>query len=128
MVGEGIGLSDKGKRFFRTFYEALFSKSADIRYKFLGTDMERQVSVLQKSMFHMLSFYISKTDSGYLCDIAESHSQSRYNIEPAYYDIWLDTLTEVVRQVDPEFEEEIELAWRLAMTPGIQFMKFHYKR
>ena len=126
VLGEGIGLSDQGKYFFQSFYDNFFSKSDEIREKFTNVDMPAQVGVLQKSMVHILSFYVAKTDSEYLHSIAMTHSRGQYDIKPEYYDIWLESLLETVRNMDPEFEDNIELAWRLAMTPGIQFMKFHY--
>lgn len=27
-----------------------------------------------------------------------------------------------------QFDDEVELAWRLVMTPGIAYMRFHYDR
>jgi hemoglobin-like flavoprotein len=95
--------------------------------KFAHVDMAAQVGVLQKSMFHIISFYVAKTDSEYLRSIALTHSKAQYDIKPEYYDIWLESLIETVRKVDSEFEDDVELAWRLAMSPGIQFMKFHYQ-
>ena len=127
VVGQGIGLSDDGKLFFNAFYDAFFSKSDEICQKFANVDMVAQVGMLQKSMFHIISFYVAKTDSEYLQSIAMTHSRAQYDIKPEYYDIWLESLIETVRKMDSEFEDDIELAWRLAMTPGIQFMKFHYQ-
>ena len=128
VVGEGIGLSDKGKYFFQTFYGIFFSKSDEICNKFVDVDMAAQVGVLQKSIVHIISFYVAKTDNEYLHSIAMTHSRGQYDIKPEYYDVWLESLIETVRKIDPEYEEDIELAWQLAMTPGIQFMKFHYQQ
>ena len=127
VVGEGIGLNDQGKLFFSTFYDVFFSKSDEICTKFTHVDMAAQVGMLQKSMFHIISFYVAKTDSEYLRSIAMTHSRAQYDIKPEYYDIWLDSLIETVHKMDPEFEDDVGLAWQLAMTPGIQFMKFHYQ-
>ena len=127
VVGEGIGISDKGKGFFDAFYGVFFARSEEICKKFVDVDMAVQVGVLQKSMFHIISFYVAKTDNEYLRSIAQTHSRSQYDIKPEYYDIWLESLIETVRKIDPEYENDVELAWRLAMTPGIQFMKFHYQ-
>ena len=35
---------------------------------------------------------------------------------------------EAVSEFDPEFNDEVELAWRLALTPGITYMKFMHQR
>ncbi len=126
VIGKGIGLGEKGRLFFSRFYERFLLESVDARDKFKGVDMEAQIRVLEKSMFHMIGFYVAKTDTRYLRSIAHTHSQRQLDIKPEYYDAWLDALVDTVEELDTEFHSELELAWRLAMTPGIQFMKFHY--
>ncbi len=128
VIGEGVGIGDKGYTFFTKFYDIFFSKSHQIREKFADVDMDTQVHVLRISMFHMISFYATKTDTEYLANIAHTHSHNQYDIRPEFYDIWMDSLLETVQQSDPEYEDEVALAWQLAMTPGIQFMKFRYKK
>jgi len=126
VIGEGVGIGNKGSTFFSRFYDIFFSKSQQIRDKFADVDTDAQARVLQKSMFHMIGFYATKTDSGYLAGVAHTHSRSQYDIGPEFYDIWLESLLETVQQLDPEYEDNLALAWQLAMTPGIQFMKFRY--
>lgn len=128
IIGEGVGISDKGRTFFSTFYEIFLGKSQLIRDKFAHVDMDTQLRVLQKSMFHMISFYTTKTATEFLVTIAHTHSRSEYDIEPELYDIWLESLIETVLRLDPEQEDDLSLAWELAMTPGIQFMKFRYTK
>lgn len=126
VIGQGVGIGDKGRVFFGRFYSIFFSKSQQIRDKFAEVDIDTQVVVLQKSMFHMISFYETKTATEYLENIAQSHNRDQYGIKPEFYDIWLESLIETVAQLDPEYENSLALAWQLAMTPGIQFMKFQY--
>lgn len=126
VIGEGIGLGAKGRRFFKQFYEVFFGKSEEVREKFKDVDMDSQIHVLEKSMFHIISFYVAKTNTEYLRTIALSHNREQYDIKPEYYDIWLEALIETVEELDPEYNLDLDLAWRLAMTPGIQFMKSHY--
>jgi len=126
VIGEGIGLGAKGRRFFKHFYQIFFGKSGEVRGKFKEVDMDSQIHVLEKSMFHMISFYVAKTDTEYLRTIALTHNREQYDIKPEYYDIWLEALIETVEELDPGYNADLGLAWRLAMTPGIQFMKFHY--
>ncbi len=126
VIGKGIGLGEKGRLFFSRFYEKFLLESPVARSKFDGVDMAAQIRVLEKSMFHMIGFYVAKTDTRYLRSIAHRHSQRQLDIKPEYYDVWLDALIDTVKELDADFHDELELAWRLAMTPGIQFMKFHY--
>ena len=110
IIGEGVGIGDKGHTFFSMFYDIFFSKSQQIRDKFADVDMDAQVRVLQKSMFHIIGFYATKTDSEYLATIAHTHSRDQYDIRPEFYDIWLESLIETVQQLDPEYEENLGLA------------------
>lgn len=126
VVGKGVGVNPKGELFFKQFYDIFFGKSEEIRDKFLNTDMEKQVGVLQKSIYHLVSFYISKQENDYLYKIAVTHNKKNYDIKPVYYSVWLDSLIETVRQLDPQCDRKIELAWRMALTPGILYMQSLY--
>ena len=64
----------------------------------------------------------------YLEKIAQKHSQSAHDIPPQLYDLWLDTLVKTVKEFDPDFNEEVELSWRLVLSSGITYMKFKYDK
>ncbi|GGO82029.1 globin [Marinobacterium nitratireducens] len=117
-----------GRAFFEGFYDAFLAASDEVAEKFHDTDMDRQQAMLMKSFYHLLSFYASNNADYYLDRVAISHNRHHINIRPALYDLWLDTLILTVRRFDPECCDETELAWRLVMTPGIVYMKFHYNR
>ncbi len=127
VVGQGVGITKKGEQFFSRFYAYFFERSDEIKRKFKDTDMESQVGILQKSMYHMISFYVLHTDHEFLRRIATTHNQSHYDIKPEYYDHWLEALISTVGELDPQFDRETELAWRLAVTPGILYLKMHYE-
>ena len=62
-----------------------------------------------------------RTDSGTF------KARSNYDIKPEYYDHWVEALIETVKDLDPHFDREIELSWRLAVNPGVLYMKMHYE-
>jgi hemoglobin-like flavoprotein len=126
VVGEGIGITEKGKQFFSRFYDHFFKRSDEIRERFKHTDMEAQVGILHKSMYHMIGFYILNTEHEALRRIAQTHAKSQYDIKPEFYDHWVEALILTVADLDPKFDREVELAWRLAMSPGVLYMKMHY--
>jgi hemoglobin-like flavoprotein len=128
VVGERVGIDEKGSLFFSRFYENFLSSSDLVAEMFANTDMDQQVKMLQRSMFHMITFYVSKQEDSYLEGVAESHSATQHNVAPALYDLWLEALIETVMEVDTEYDETVGLAWRLAMAPGIVYMKFHYDK
>ena len=126
LVGEGVGITDRGQRFFSRFYDHFIASSSEVEKKFINTDMERQVQMLQKSMYQMMSFYLLGTDGEHLQKIALSHARNHYDISPELYDLWLDALLHTVSELDDGFTPEAGLAWRIVMTPGILYMKHYY--
>ncbi len=114
--------------FLEAFYETFMSKSDEIAVKFAHTDMQRQKEMLYRSLRHMVDFSVQRQASEELRKIAERHSVWQANIDPGLYDIWLDSLIETVQLFDTHFTEEIELAWRVVLAPGIVYMKFKYDK
>ncbi len=120
VFGEGVGLTDASTPFFESFYRH-FLKDQDIADVFSQTDMNRQVSMLRKSFFHLVAFYVSHEPSAELARIAVIHH--KIGIESGFYDRWLDALIASVREFDPDCDHATELAWRWALTPGITYMR-----
>ncbi len=115
-----------GKDFFECFYDYFLESSPRIREKFKETAMENQHKMLKKSFYSLLVFYGSNQADDYLIKIAQKHDSAHFDIHPDLYDIWLDTLMTTLRNFDPKFENDVELAWRLVLSPGITYMKFKY--
>jgi len=117
-----------GQDFFDAFYRHFTATSDEVAAKFRHTDMPRQQAMLKKAFYRLLSFFASSDTDYYLEKIAVLHDRRHLDIRPGLYDLWLESLIVTVRRFDPAFDADIELAWRLVMTPGIVFMKFHYDR
>jgi hemoglobin-like flavoprotein len=115
-----------GQDFFAAFYERFLASSPEVVAKFRHTDMQRQQSALKKAFYHLLTFYVSRNADYYLEEVAIRHSRAHLDIRPELYDLWLETLIDTARRFDDRFDAEVELAWRLVMTPGIVYMRFHY--
>lgn len=116
----------EGSEFFEAFYRRFLDSSALIREQFRDTDMERQRKMLKKSFYSLVSFYASSAADDVLRNIAHAHSARELDIKPPLYDLWLDSLIDTVRVCDPDFNDDVELAWRLVMSPGITYMKFKH--
>lgn len=123
-----MGSESESEEFLDAFYDAFMSKSIEIAAKFAHTNMRRQRQMLYRSLRHMVDFSVERHASEDLRKTAEHHSASQLDINPNLYDIWLDSLIETVQLFDPEFTEEIELAWRVVLAPGIVYMKFKYDK
>ena len=120
LFGDQVGISAQADPFFETFYRN-FLVDPDIADAFSGVDMTRQVSMLRKSFFNLVAFYVSCEPSAELTRIALLHRN--LSIAGHFYELWLDALITAVRQHDPEADLATELAWRWAMAPGLTYMR-----
>lgn len=114
--------------FFATFYDAFVSDSAEAAEKFRNVDMQKQQEHLRKSLDHMVFFSIDRQATEEMLRIAAIHSKSGNDIRPELYERWLDSLVRTVRAFDPEFDDEVETAWRVVLAPGISYMQLQYER
>lgn len=117
-----------GVDFFEAFYQRFLCASPVVGEKFSSTDMAHQRKMLKKSFYSLVAFYASGSVDSVLEKIAESHSVRVLDIPPELYDIWLECLIETVARFDDAFHDEVELAWRLVLCPGIVYLKFKYAR
>ena len=116
------------KDFFDKFYELLFASSPEIRNKFEGTDFFFQKKMLRDSLVHVMNFSGHKTANDFMKRLAARHSKGDLDIPSSMYRLWLSALIDTVKIYDPEFDDDVELAWRLKMGPGIDYMMFQYDK
>jgi len=110
--------------FFDEFYSCFFSKSKQIKALFSHVDMNNQRIILRESLIHLISFFSTKIANDYLLRLADIH-KNKIKIDTQMYDIWLEALLEVVAKYDSKFNEDVEIAWRITLSPGIEFMKYY---
>jgi hypothetical protein len=121
IFGDQVTITEAGDAFFDRFYEIFMAKSDEIRSLFSGTDMVRQASMLRRSLYEMVAFYVTGTLSERMHDLARLHRRLAFN--PVLWDYWLDSLVETAAEYDADFDEITGYAWRLAMVPGITYLK-----
>jgi len=123
-------LSDprNGISFFDAFYTQLLGSNEEVAEHFANTDMAVQQSMLKKSFYSLFAFYASGQADDAIRSIAKRHNHKNLDIKPEFYDLWLECLISTIRQYDDKFSDDVELAWRLVMTPGITYMKFKYDK
>ncbi|RDE25044.1 globin [Motiliproteus coralliicola] len=112
--------------FFESFYNRYLQTDQRVAEVFANTDMARQQKMLEKSFYRLLIFYATNSADDYIEQIAVLHNRHHLNITPDLYDLWLQALIETVSEYDTEFDDSIELAWRLVLSTGITYMKFKY--
>ena len=115
--------------FLDAFYQRFVASSDEVRAKFAGTDMLRQVQMLEDTLFVVANAVQGEEGSPARSDlprIAERHSRRDLDIRPELYDLFLECLIVTVRTHDPKFTPEVEAAWREVMGFGIDYMRKHY--
>ena len=122
------GTTSRGNEFFDAFYDRFIAASPRVAEKFRNVDMQQQKTMLKQSLFHLANLFKTKQIPDNLHTIAHAHSKQGNNIAPALYHFWLESLLETVRQFDPKFTPDVELAWRMICSQGIAFMVFMYDR
>lgn len=117
---------DDREPFFESFYNRYLKTDQRVAKVFANTDMVRQQKMLEKSFYRLLIFYVNNSADDYIEQIAIRHNRNNLNITPDLYDLWLQALIETVSDYDPDFDDSIELSWRLVFSSGITYMKFKY--
>ena len=113
--------------FISAFYKRFLSSSEDILYLFRNTDFTRQEAMLRDS----LALIADATEGDtwgliHLRERARSHSREQLNIEPRFYDLWLEACIDTAEAYDSQWNPEIEQAWRSILGYGIKEMTRYY--
>ena len=107
--------------FGAVFYRKFLNCSPRIAPYFSETDFERQRRVLRDSVLLMVSRDVSDPAMReHLERLGKTHSRSQRGILPELYELWLDSVIETVRELDPNWNAELERAWRVRLRPGMQ--------
>jgi hemoglobin-like flavoprotein len=115
--------------FLDGFYDRFVGSSEEVREKFRGVDLKRQVRMLQDSLYVVAVAAQGEEGSparDALPWLAARHSRHDLDIRPELYDLWIDCLVETARAHDPEFGPEVETAWRETLTLGANYMRERY--
>lgn len=125
IVFQSFGRCCNQDAFFADFYDRFLGSSTAIRAKFRNTDMKRQRYLLRDGILQLI-FYARGMPDYRLKALGRSHGRSGHRVSPDWYDTWIEILIETLRDHDPEFDAELESAWRRVIGPGIELMKRYY--
>lgn len=120
VFGGEVGMDERADAFFASFYQR-FLEAPDVARLFAGTDVARQVQMLKRSVFQLVSYYVVGTPSAELERLAALHQ--RLGLSGELYDAWVRALVETAAEFDPDFDETTELAWCWALAPGVTYMQ-----
>lgn len=125
---ESLARCEKTPAFFDRFYEIFLASSPMIPAKFSATNFERQKEALRLSLHSMAQAAGDEQNgpSAYLDHLADRHSRKDLKIGAEFYDLWLDSLLQTVKESDPECTSEVLDAWERVMGVGIAYMLSRY--
>lgn len=109
--------------FYETFYSYFINTSPKIKEAFKYTDMTIQKKMLKKAIIQVTNFFVSKKAHPILIKLALKHRDM--NINGELYDLFIESFLETLKKTYPYYSEDCSLAWRITLSPGIEFMK-HY--
>ena len=113
-------MSGSADALFKRFYQHFLENPA-VAEMFESTDMERQVQMLKRSLFHVVAFYVTGSPGPELKRVAEMHRHLA--LRPEMFDGWLKALIATVKELDVAADEKTLLAWCWALTPGLTYMR-----
>lgn len=114
--------------FISRFYEIFLARSPAIAERFADTDMSAQKTMLHDSLHTLVTFNRAKALTPQLRRLAAVHSKRRHDVPPELYELWLEALLAAVSEFDRDFDDTVELAWRLTLSPGVTYMRYCYNR
>ena len=89
--------------------------------------MENQKQLLRAGIAHLIMGFKGHPLSQIkLQKLGKSHSQNQLDIPPSLYKIWLSCLLKTIAKHDPDYNSEVEAAWKEVMNKGIETMAAHY--
>ena len=113
--------------FGEVFYEIFLNASQEIPHHFANTEFLRQRSVLHDSVGMMVEHDVSEPPMREMLQrLGETHSRGNRNIQPRLYELWLDSVCETVKLLDPDWDEDLERLWRVRLRPGMQIIMAAY--
>lgn len=108
--------------FFSDFYQFFLTTSPEVREAFKNTDMPHQKMMLRGAIVFMINFFVTKTADSNLINIGIRHKEI-LKIEPHLYELFMDSLLLSLKKNYPRYTEKCGLAWRITLSPGLEFMK-----
>jgi len=120
IFGHGISMDEGADEFFYRFYDR-FLQDPKVAAMFSETDWQRQVVMLKKSLFQLVTYYVVGEPTAELDRLAEIHG--RLGIDADAFDTWMQALLDTADEFDSEFDEATRLAWCWALAPGIAYMR-----
>ncbi len=116
----GTDDSELAEHFFASFYQR-FTQHPQVSRLFAHTDMAKQISMLKRSIYDLVGFYVTGIPSAELARISQIHAT--LGIDANLLDTWLEALLKTVAEYDEASDDKVQLAWIAALSPGLTYIR-----
>lgn len=107
---------------FDIFYQNFKASDPAISKLFRDSEMEKQKEMLKQSLSMAIIFpqnnVVAKRA---MAKLKLMHGPEGMNVEPSYYQYWLDSLISTLKVCDPYFDANLERMWREVMGKTIHY-------
>ncbi|MDH5378232.1 MAG: globin [Gammaproteobacteria bacterium] len=119
--------NQKYPSFYQEFYSRLIQKLPQGAELFASVEHETRKNMLDQAL-NLLDSTENVLANDQLREYWFTLSSRHHDLglNPKDYDVWFQTLMSVVRNYDPEINNEIENAWRFYLDSCIRIMKIVY--
>ena len=113
--------------FGEVFYKKFLNSSHVVPPLFSATEFPRQKKLVRDSVYNLVGKDVSDPVLRQELErLGRRHSRRGRNIRPALYELWLDSICQTVKVLDPEWDEALERKWRVRLRPGMQIIMAAY--
>lgn len=113
--------------FIPAFYDRFLDSSDEVRKKFRFTDFDKQHRMLRRSLELCVGATAGEPEAlAEMRQRATSHDRDHLNIEPRFYESWLETIIATAKDFDDQWNEDVETAWRTILGHVIGYMSRKY--
>ncbi len=113
--------------FFDDFYRNFLGASPAIAPYFSKTDMAKQKQLLRAGISHMiLAAKGNSISQKKIKQLGESHNRQHFNVKPALYKLWEQSLLKTVQAHDPDYGIDLQIAWHNVLSIGVEQIKSAY--
>jgi len=92
---------------------------------FASTEFERQHRLLKHAL-GLLIIYAKRANPALLDRIADRHVE--VGVTDDLYPLFVESLVRTVAEHDPEYTQALGDAWRVALEPGLEYMRARNQR
>lgn len=121
LVQKSYARCSRSDGFFDDFYDQFLESSDEIQEHFAGVSRAKQKVFAHSGVSTILLYAMGSPKSAERLDaLLLKHGPENLNVRPDLYPFWVESLVSAVSRHDPEFNSELDQAWRQTVKSGIE--------